>query len=88
MIFMVAPNMARLLMMAEIRMKLPLLIEIFQIGFEVLIECQTNTSCLVSCLLVTYPGGPNYWEMTCDDLFMGLHKNVELKGVTKISQEC
>ena len=40
-------------------------------------ECQTNTSCLVSCLLVTYPGGPNYWKVTCDDLFVGLHKNVK-----------
>ena len=55
------------------------------IGFEILIECQTNTSCLVSCLLVTYPDGPNYWKMTCDNLCVGWHKNVELKGVTKIS---
>ena len=48
-------------------------------------EYQTDTSCLVSCSLVSYPGGPNYWKMTCDDLFVGLHKNVELEGVTKIS---
>ena len=62
MVFTVAPNMARLLMMAEIRMKLPLVSICIDIGFEVLIECQTNTSCLVSCLLVNYPDGSKLLE--------------------------